>query len=164
MLHFQVNKRVPEEFALELNKASGERSFCDTQLGSLNVYIILDGISKSELKEIAEDVHVIYQDFGIPFLVFKYKNMSFDLPLFSKDGKKIGNALTIYFIELNGYMLKHMRLLGLDEKMTQTINAGIASILEMKKEDIFQFARKIYAQKSPEEMTRGGVRQIFKRI
>jgi len=61
-------------------------------------------------------------------------------------------------------MLKHMRLLGLDEKMTQTINAGIASILEMKKEDIFQFARKIYAQKSPEEMTRGGVRQIFKRI
>jgi len=164
MLHFQIGKKVPSEFAKELDKASGERAFCDTQLGALNVYILLDGITKSELKEAAEGLHVIYQDFGIPFLVLKYKSMSFDLPLFSKNEQPVGNALNIYFIELNSYALKHMRLLGIDEKMTSIINAGIESTLGMEKADILQFARKIYATKTPGDMTKGGARQIFKRL
>jgi len=166
MLHFQVNKQVPEEFLVELNKSSGERSFCTIINNALSAFVILQGITKDELKSVAEEVHVIYQEFDIPFLILKYKGMSFDMPLFvHKDDsdEEIGNALTVYFIELSGYVVKHMRLLGLNDDVMRCIRRGIESIKRdgLSRSDIFLKAQKVYSQKTPEEMLRGGVRHIF---
>lgn len=163
-LTFQINKQVPEPLLSSLMKVEGERSFCTVNpAGGIDAYIILDSIQKSETEEIAGNVTVVYQDFDIPFLVLAYKNMSFDMPIFKQEHKLMGNALSIYLLELNGYILKDQRVLGLDENMINSIRSGIESMKQKPNESLLPFVQKIYQKYTPEDMKKGGIRQVFRR-
>lgn len=73
------------------------------------------------------------------------------MPLFANNSLD-GNALNIFFIELHGYILKHIRVLGLSEELMEHINKGIQSIQGLSTEDIYMRAKEIYAKISQNEM------------
>jgi len=159
----QVGKQVPINMLKELNKGSGERAFIVYTKSSMTAFIVLDNITKNEIKNHKGNLTVIYQDYQIPFLVLNYKNSSYDMPL-SYSGDFLPNKLDIFLIDLNGYVTKHMRSLGLDENITNSIAKGIERVKDMSLEMIFTKAQvSIYPQYSTEEMSKGGVRQVFLR-
>lgn len=161
MLKFSINNQIPDELIEKLSVSQGPRSICSAESGLMNMYIILDNITDNEVSIAAGPMHVIYQHYdGIPFLVMHYDGMSFDMPLFANNSLD-GNALNIFFIELHGYILKHIRVLGLSEELMEHINKGIQSIQGLSTEDIYMRAKEIYAKISQNEMLRGGVRYSF---
>ena len=164
LANFQVGKPLPEPIYSSLAKVKGERAFCSVNAGGgVDVYVVLDGISGKELEEYKGDVSLIYQDYELPFLVLKYKNDSFDMPLLRQDNEFFGNALTIHIVELKGFVLKSLRLLGLDEKMATVMKAGFESVLKKADADLLAYMPKIYAKYTAKDMCSGGVRQRFLR-
>lgn len=160
MLKFSINNQIPHELIEKLSVSSGPRSICSAESGLLNVYIILDNITEKEVASVAGPVHIIYQHYdGIPFLAVHYDGMSFDMPLYANSID--GNALNIFFIELHGYILKHIRVLGLSEELIENINKGVQSIHGLSTEDIYVRAKKIYTKISQNEMLIGGIRHSF---
>ncbi len=164
MTNMEVGKPLPEPLYGSLAAVKGERSFCVVNAGGgIDVYVVLNGISAKELEEYKGNVSVIFQDYELPFLVLKYKNDSFDMPMFRQEHELVGNALTIHIVELKGFVLKGYRLLGLDEKMTAALKAGFDSVIAKASSDLLAYMPKIYAKYSAKDMCNGGVRQRFLR-
>ncbi len=162
---YEINKIVPSGLLEELKKAGDtERNFLTFNENGITAYIILNKIDKSELKQYNSNLTVIYKDLEVPFLVLKYKEDSFEFPFFPNESLKIGNALDILFIDLNGYVLKSYRRLGLDMNMLKNITNGIDFVNALSKEQIISIIKnQIYIKYTPEQMHKGGVRQVFRR-
>ena len=160
----QVGKQVPPQMLSELSKVNGERAFVTYTDTSMTAFIVLQDIQKSELKEFKGTLTVIYQDFEVPMLVLKYKNASFDMPL-TYHGDFLPNALNIYIIELNGMILKHIRRVGLDENISSAMAQGIEKTKGLTAEQVLtKVSIKIYPFYTAEQMCKGGIRQVFKRL
>ena len=159
----QIGKQVPPQMLKELSKVNGERAFVTYTESSMTAFVVLDGIQKSELKEFKGTVTVIYQDFEVPMLVLKYKKASFDMPL-TYHGDFLPNALNIYLIELNGFIMKQIRVVGLDEEISSAMAKGIEKTKGLSsKEVLTKVSIKIYPFHTAEQMCKGGVRQVFMR-
>lgn len=157
MLKFEVGKKIPIEVGLE--KASGERAFANID-GSINVFLVLNNITKSEMEEFNGDLSVILQEYEVPILVLKYKSMSFDMPLLH--GNISENILNIYIVSFPGYILKHQRMLGLNDDFFEAVKTNIQSIDGMDEMSVYSIVnRHIYPKYSPKDMCKGGVRQRF---
>ena len=161
---FEVGKVVPVTLRNELEKIEGERAFCSLGDGGINIFIVINKITKKELKEFAGSVSVIYQEYEVPFLILKYQNMSFDMPL-RVSGSLGGNAANIYIIDLKGYILKYMRLLGLNETLFSAIKQGVEFSGAMDQPTMWSIIQNtIYPKYSAADMCKGGIRQRFERI
>jgi len=162
---YSINKQVPEKLLTELQKESGDRAFFNRSNLGLEVFIVMENISKHELKEFKNSLSLIYQDYDIPFLILKYKKMSFDIPLISNQNVHNNtNSLNIYIIDSQGYILKHMRNLGLENSLANAILSGLDSISMLRQEAIMEYImRKIYPFYSIQDMLKGGLRQRFER-
>ena len=148
-----------------LEKETGDRTFMNRSEIGIEVFIVLNSITKKEQKELKSSLSVIYQNYEIPFLILKYKHMSFDLPLMPNTRvNTYTNRLLIYIIDSKGYVLKEQRILGLNESLADNIIAGINSISARTKEEIANIAlNKIYPQYTMQQMLKGGIRQRFER-
>jgi len=94
-----VNKQVPVSTLKMLSSEKGDRAFDTYRYGSLEIFIVLNNISKEEVKEFNGNFSIIYQDYQIPFIVLKYKKMSFDIPLINLiDFDTSNNMLSIYLL------------------------------------------------------------------
>jgi hypothetical protein len=146
-------------------EGTGERAFLSRENTGLTAYIVLNSITKHELNEFKSSVTVIYQNYEIPFLILKYKTMSYDMPLISSPGaNSYTNSLTIYIIDLNGYILKDIRLLGLEDKLAKSIQSGYDSISSKSVEEIiYKVQTSIYPKYSYKDMLKGGTRHHFPR-
>lgn len=162
---FTKNKQVPLTLLTILEEESGDRAFVNRSESGLKVFIVMNKISKKELEEFKGSVSVIYQNYEIPFMILKYKHMSFDMPLIPNTKvDNFTNFLTIYIIDSNGYILKEMRGLGLDQHLATQILSGIDSIQTLNKAMITECVeRKIYPRYTMKDMLKGGVRQRFER-
>ncbi len=131
----------------------------------LEVFIVMNKILKKELEEFKGSLSVIYQNYKIPFMIIKYKHMSFDMPLIPNiNVNNFTNSLTIHIIDSNGYILKEMRSLGLEHNLATEILSGIDSISILDKVAIIEYIqRKIYPIYSMQDMLKGGLRQRFER-
>lgn len=163
MMIIEKNKQAPRELLdLFLAGPQIERAFCSTDNGGFDVFIILKNITKRELKEIEGDLSVIFQDYELPMLILKYKNMSFDLALQGK--LPDGNAMRIITVEMKEHIIKHSRLLGLSEELTTNIRKGMKFTEGMSAKDIlYNLRNKIFPKYSPKDMCKGGVRQRFEK-
>jgi hypothetical protein len=160
---FIKNKQVPIEFLdFLLEGGTSDRCFIDYAAG-FNVYIVLKDISKHELKEFEEDLSVIFQNFDLPFLVLKYKQMSFEMPLIPIEKIEYSNVLVITIIDSNGFIVKHLRFLTLDFNLAFHIVEGFNSLSGKSKGDIVLKASKIYKTHSSKYFLSGGIRQRFER-
>ena len=162
----KLNKQVPSHLLGELSKAQGERAFLSYGASGLEAYIVLSEITKSELKEFKGSLTVIYQDYEVPFVILKYKNMSFDMPIFPKEGvPEVGNHLKIFAIELNGYIAKGIRGVGIDMDLMSKITDGINFVSLLSLEQIGSMVQtQVYPKYSQEDMVKGGTRQVFRRV
>lgn len=159
----QVGKQVPPQMLKELSKANGERAFVTYTDNAMSAFVVLNGVQKHELKEFKGNLTVIYQDYEVPFMILKYKNASFDMPL-AYHGDFLPNKLNIYIIELNGYIVKHMRVLGLNETISSAMVKGIEKIKDLTLPMMMTKVQvKVYPLHTAEEMCKGGIRQVFLR-
>ena len=164
---FAVGKPVPEGTRSNLQKMQGERCFLTYSDAGLLVTIVLRSISKKEIEEFKDSLSVIYQEFEVPFLVLKYKKMSFDMPILPMEDMRFtkgANSLIIHVIDHNGFILKGIRLLGLDKNLAAHIENGINSVAHYSPERLADYITKnIYPKYSPRDMYSGGIRQRFER-
>ena len=162
---YSINKQVPKSLLTELQKESGDRVFFNRSDLGLEIFIVMENISKHELKEFRDSFSLIYQNYDIPFLILKYKKMSFDMPLMPNvNVSSSTNSLNVYIIDTHGYVLKHMRNLGLEHTLAKEILIGLDSIATLSKEEIVTHVlNKIYPLYSMKDMLKGGVRQRFER-
>ena len=158
-----VGQQVPPHMLSELQKVNGERAFVTYTDTAMTAFIVLKDIEKFELKEFKGSVTVVYQDYEVPFLVLKYKKASFDMPL-TYHGDFLPNQLNIYVVELNGFVMKHMRVLGLDANISEAMARGIEKTKDLTLPQVMTKVQvKIYPFKSADDMYRGGIRQVFRR-
>ena len=163
LISFTVGKQVPEFLLRALKRQRGDRAFCSVGDSGTDIFLVGLNFSDKEIAEVSGELEVIFQDYEVPFLVLKYKNISFDIPLRGIEGEPLGgNALRIYLIEENGYILKNMRLLGLNDEITDLVRKGASFTDKMDEASMNQIVlSRIYPKHSPREMTEGGVRQLF---
>lgn len=159
----EKNKQVPQSMLSMLMEETGDRTFISRDDTGLTAYVVMNSITKHELKEFHQDVTVIYQNYEIPFVIFKYKNMSYDMPLIpTKNINTFTNSLTIYIIDSNGYILRQIRRLGLELKLAESIMAGYDFISRKSTEEVVhKITNSIYPKYSSEDMLKGGIRQHF---
>jgi hypothetical protein len=159
------NTQVPQPLLTLLKQASGDRAFFNRSETGLEAFIVLNGITKKELEEFNGSLSVIYQDYGIPFIILKYECMSFDMPLLPNLAvDNFASSLTVYVIDSKDYILKQIRYLGLEERLATEIHSGLDTVSMLRKEAIPEFVmRKIYPVVSRKDMLKGGIRQRFER-
>jgi tRNA G10 N-methylase Trm11 len=164
LISYQINKVVPQPLLSQLQKVEGDRAFCSLGKDGINIFIVIEDISKKEFKEFKRDLTVIYQDYQIPFLILKYKTMSFNMPLTLNEPLE-GNATNIFIIEHNGYILKQIRRLGLNYELYTAIKEGSDFVKDVDKTTLITTVNNhIYPKYSGSDMCKGGIRQKFKRI
>lgn len=162
--HYQVGKQVPPNFLKSIESSNEERNFLSFNEHGLTACIILNNITKDELKEFQGNLTVIYKDLEVPFLVLKYKNSSFEFPIFSNESLSVSNKLTIMVIELNGFILKHNRMLGLEMELVNALVEGVNFTRALTKEQVQSIiSNQIYPNNTAEDMCKGGIRQVFRR-
>jgi len=161
---YKINKQVPPGLLEELKKTNEERTFLTYDGKGITAYIILKDITRNELKQYTSNLTVVYKDLEIPFLVLKYKENSFDIPIFPNESLEIANKLDILIVDLNGYILKSYRRLGLNMNITNAIAAGINFVNTLTKKQIISIIQnQIYIKYTPEQMHKGGIRQVFRK-
>lgn len=158
-----INQEVPASVLKMLSLEKGDRAFDTYRYGSLEVFIVLNNISKKEVKEFNGDLSIIYQNYKIPFIVLKYKKMSFDIPLINLiDLDTNNNMMSIYVVDENNHTLKNIKVLGLNPELMKNISNGYKNIALMSKNQRFEIAvSDIYPKLSPKDMCKGGIRQRF---
>lgn len=158
-----TNQKVPASVLKMLSLENGDRAFDTYRYGSLEIFIVLNNISKKEVKEFNGDLSIIYQDYKIPFIILKYKKMSFDIPLVNLIDLNIdNNMLSIYVIDENNHTLKNIKVLGLNSQLMKNISSGYQKIALMSKNKRFEIVvNDIYPKLSPSNMCKGGIRQRF---
>lgn len=158
-----VNKQVPVSTLKMLSLEKGDRAFDTYRYGSLEIFIVLNNISKEEVKEFNGNFSIIYQDYQIPFIVLKYKKMSFDIPLINLiDFDTSNNMLSIYLVDENNHILKSIRTLGLNSELMKNISNGYKNVAFKSKSQRFEtVVNDIYPKLSPKDMCKGGIRQRF---
>ena len=162
--HYQVGKQVPPNFLKSIESSNEERNFLSFNEHGLTACIILNNITKDELKEYQGNLTVIYKDLEMPFLVIKFKDSSFEFPIFSNDSLTVSNKLTIMFIELNGFILKHNRMLGLEMELVNALVEGVNFTNTLTKEQAQSIiSNQIYPNYTAEDMYKGGIRQVFRK-
>lgn len=162
--HYQVGKQVPPTFLKSIENSKVERNFLSFNEHGLTACIILNNITKEELKEYQGNLTVIYKDLEVPFLVLKFKNSSFEFPIFVNESLTVSNKLTIMFIELNGFILKHNRMLGLEMQLVNALVEGVNFTNTLTKEQAQSIiSNQIYPKYTAEDMCKGGIRQVFRR-
>lgn len=166
MEKFELNKEVPPTLKESLIRAGmGDRAFLDYRDGNINAYIFMSNITKGELKEFNGSLTVVFKDLTVPFLVLKYKEASFDMPFLpAQSNGNITNELNIIVIEARDFKIKSMRKLGLNMEIVEAIAEAINFINTLSKQDVFNIIKtQIYPTISPDEMHKGGIRQVFRR-
>jgi hypothetical protein len=162
--HYQVGKQVPPNFLKSIENSKTERNFLSFNEHGLTACVILNNITKNELKEFQGNLTVIFKDLEIPFLVLKFKDSSFEFPIFSNESLSVSNKLTIMFIELNGFILKHNRMLGLEMELVNALVDGVNFTNTLTKEQAqYIISNQIYPNNTAEDMCKGGIRQVFRR-
>ncbi|WP_418181371.1 hypothetical protein ACNSOL_11770 (plasmid) [Aliarcobacter lanthieri] len=162
--HYQVGKQVPPNFLKNIESSNEERNFLSFNEHGLTACIILNNITKEELKEYQGNLTVIYKDLALPFLVLKFKDSSFEFPIFPNKALSVSNKLTIMFIELNGFILKHNRMLGLEMELVNALVEGVNFTNTLTKEQAQSIvSNQIYPNYTAEDMCKGGIRQVFRR-
>ena len=156
LIGYAVGKQAPQEIVNQLSQLQGDRVFLGfSESGSPTAFIVIRNIKKWEVNDKKGDLTLIYQPFKIPFLVLSYKKSSFEMPI----TKKIeGNALAIILIDENGYIVKNLRMLGVEPKIIEAINKKVK---ELGSVQLMHGVTEVYNQYSAEEMLKGGMRQHF---
>jgi hypothetical protein len=68
------------------------------------------------------------------------------------------------FIELNGFILKHNRMLGLEMELVNALVDGVNFTNTLTKEQAqYIISNQIYPNNTAEDMCKGGIRQVFRR-
>lgn len=159
---YTVNRQVPKGLVDYLEKGSGERTFLRITESSINAFIVLNNITKNEIKEFKGDLSVIFQDYEIPFLTIKYKTISFNMPIINKDKSYWTNILTVFVIDSKGYVLRQQRVLGLEKSLVDKIINGAESAARLSENEITRIvSTRIYPKYSNQDMCKGGIRQRF---
>lgn len=117
MVGYMVNSPLPMEEQRTLSKVHGDRAFLDFNNGIMCAYIVMSNIRENEIETASSTVEVksIFVD-EVSFMRLDYKSFDFDMPISHQEhGDKIGNALNIFLVEENGYILKDMRIIGLSD-------------------------------------------------
>jgi hypothetical protein len=143
----------------------GERAFMNApEAGHVNIYLVLDNLTEEELRSLKGNLSLIVHDYEIPVLVTSFEGMSFDMPILGNKNRIKGNAITLYVIDLKGYVLKQMRVLGASEELAEAIHEGVLYASKLDKITLMQTLQAVvYPNHTPGEMLKGGVRQRFGR-
>jgi hypothetical protein len=158
-----VNKQVPASVLKMLSLGKGNRAFDTYRYGTLEIFIVLNNISQQKVREFNGDISVIYQDYKVPFIILKYKKMSFDIPLVNLIDIDIDkNMLSIFVVDENSYILKNIKLLGLNSELMENISNGYKNIASNSiNQMMYTLHNEIYPKLSPNDMCKGGIRQRF---
>ena len=108
---FMVGEIMPQEDLFRMQKMKDDFTSIEFSGGILVAQIVMEGITKKQLKAFHGDLTIIYQDYEIPFLVFKYKKMSFEVPIIAHvdfNQKISASHLCIQVVERKNHVLKSL--------------------------------------------------------
>lgn len=165
MVGYIVNSSLPIEEQKVLSKVKGDRAFLDFNNGIMCAYIVMNNIQEKEI-ELASSTMGVKSVFvnGVSFMRLDYGEFDFDIPILYQEKDAIkGNALNIFLVEENGYILRGIRTLGLSDDIMQHIGRCKETPFKSDPIEFQKRVAEIFSNYTTEALFFNGASQVFTR-
>jgi len=119
---FTVEKIIPQEDLSRMQKINDDSVYIEGSEKLTLIQIIIQGITKKDMKAFKGDLTIIHQDYDVPFIVLKYKGMRFEVPIAFGTHEKVNTShLCIQVVERKNHVLKLISNIELNEQIATKI-------------------------------------------
>ena len=160
---FKENSIVPDEFLKLIieNDNGGDFSFAITD-SPMFLFLILEGISPLEQKAVINGKFELGSTVidGVPFLTLDYGNdfvFDFTIMTMKELSDPNQNVINIILVEKKGFVVKGMRVLGVEPELIEVIQQGVK---ENNKDEAY-VVNNIYAKYTSQDIHNCAKKQLF---